>query len=406
MRCSMRVDGLIILNLFFALAFMGCSEQTAKDASQHNPAKQHIEAPEVIADSIVDLTTFAYYAPSNALDGRGFPVIVFFDPQGEGAVPVRAYRSLADSLNLVLVGSNVSKNGVEMSEISDHYDELIVSLRRMFPKNAKRSVLVGFSGGAKVAMQIGLADPSVLGVIANGAMTETKGQRPDMPLALIAGKGDMNHGSMLMSSLQMIQDRPQTVFMQFDGGHEWATEETLVQPLCWILTKAGFGTDIDREELIKTLAMTTQNSKGLDEFIGLRALTTMYSDLPEAEPMKSRLQLMAASGELSDALNAFYESLDGEEARKQDYVQRMQKGDLNWWKSEIERLKNSSKGTSEEAFLSQRLLGFIGLFCYMSAEQLISQSDPAASGIVDIYLLAEPNNPEALRMRRQLDSGY
>ena len=401
----MRGDGLVLLVAFCAIAFIGCSERAKKAPSQNATADIQKESLEVIADSIVDLATFTYYAPSHALDGRGFPVIVFFDPQGEGAVPVRAYRSLADSLHVVLVGSNVSKNGVEMSVISDHYDELIGALRKMFPKNAKRSVLIGFSGGAKVAMKIGLSDPSVIGVMANGAMAESQGQRPDMPLALIAGKGDMNYGSMLMSSLQMIEDRPQTLFMQFDGGHEWAAPETMVQPLCWILNKSGFA-KMDRSDLIKTMAVSTQNSKGIDEFIGLRALTTMYSDLKEAVPMRSRLQLMAASGELSNALNAFYNSLDREEALKAEYVQRMQEGDLNWWRSEIERLKRSSKGISEEAFHSQRLLGFIGLFCYMSAEQLIRQNDPAASGIVDIYLLAEPDNPEALRMRKQLDIGH
>ncbi len=48
------------------------------------------------------------YIPSN---NKTNAVIYFFDPHGDGSLPVKKYKDLADKYQYVLIGSNNSKNG-------------------------------------------------------------------------------------------------------------------------------------------------------------------------------------------------------------------------------------------------------------------------------------------------------
>src|SRR5690349_7723917 len=50
--------------------------------------------------------SYALYIPPR---NEKFTVIYFFDPHGDGALPLKKYKSLADKYNFVLIGSNNSK---------------------------------------------------------------------------------------------------------------------------------------------------------------------------------------------------------------------------------------------------------------------------------------------------------
>ena len=380
---------------------MGCSEQLEPQTSDE-VADTSIENVIVLQDSIVNMGTFSYYSPTEWKSDSRLPVVLFFDPKGVGHEPIDKYKALAKELGLIIAASNVSKNGLDMTAIRSHYKELSSELRKLFPNNGGHFILVGFSGGAKVAIQLGMTDPSVLGIIANGAMSDLTQQRPNLPVALISGKGDLNYSNMLMSSFQMIPSRPSTVFMQFDGGHEWSNREELTHSLVWILSKAGFKFTNERAELAGRMIEKVSDSRDLDEFVNTQALSILYADLEGAESVRARLQEMAISGDLSAWLDAFYQELDEEEAAKQDYIKRLDNSDLEWWKAEISRLNLNTESDGETSFKSQRMLGFLGLYCYMKAKSEFKQNGAYPKDVVEVYLQLEPDNPEAQRMKESL----
>src|SRR5580698_1852602 len=55
-----------------------------------------------------DDTNFSYvlFLPSNYSMHRKFPVLFLFDPHANGIIPVKKYKSIADSLSLILIASN------------------------------------------------------------------------------------------------------------------------------------------------------------------------------------------------------------------------------------------------------------------------------------------------------------
>ncbi|MEZ5067122.1 MAG: hypothetical protein R2847_00835 [Bacteroidia bacterium] len=60
--------------------------------------------------------SFSIYTPKNFSESHSLPVIYFFDPHADGKLPLEKYRSLADEMNLFLVGCNSSQNGMSMEE--------------------------------------------------------------------------------------------------------------------------------------------------------------------------------------------------------------------------------------------------------------------------------------------------
>ncbi len=406
MQCSMKPTKFPVnfALLAFLMAFWSACNNGRKEGSDSENAKIETAVNELFHDSIVKLANYSYYVPRSLVDRNEYATVVFFDPQGDGNQPLSRYSAIADSLGIALIGSSVSKNGLSMQIISQHYKDLIESIRQNLPNRARSIILAGFSGGAKVATQIALSDPAVIGVVSTGAMLDPQERRPDMPIALVAGKGDLNHQSMLMSWLQLMQKNRQVLFQQFNGRHEWCPEQLMQTCLGWVLQKNGFTNEHQRLKAFRNDEFQLLGQSGLDEFICLQALQTCYGDQPEMKAYKLRLQDLANSGLLQKELSFFYERFDKEEMIKQQYVTQLQSVDLVWWKKEIDRLERLSDGISEEAFQAQRLLGFIGLFCYMSADRMLDQPGSDPTGIIDVYLLAEPDNPEAQRMKDQVST--
>ena len=402
------IDSTIISLFLFStfLVFIGCGKADQRESSVSDTKPSEVEESsvqiELRYDSIVNSGEFSYYLPSSLKETMGFTSVIFFDPQGDGRQPISKYVELADDLGLALIGSSVSKNGLAMEVISGHYQNLVQTVRSDFQGSAGKVILTGFSGGAKMATHFGLSDPSVIGVVATGAMLDPQGKRPNMPLALVAGKGDLNHQSMLMSSLQLMQQKNQVMFQQFGGTHEWCPAELMQSSIQWILQKQSLIDESKRLNSFQKAESNLDGLSGLDEFIALQALATSYGDLPGMDPHKSRLQEIANSGLLTMELNALYERSDREEVTKQQYAEHLQSVDLVWWEKEIARLKKQSAGKSEEAFQAQRLLGFIGLYCYMTANKMLQQPGSDPFGIIEVYLLAEPDNPEAQRMKAEI----
>src|ERR1700761_3443893 len=112
-----------ILLAVTALFFFSCgsgstSESTAATtASVPAPSYDNSLAKGKVTDSIIcknqSSQNYALYLPSYYSADRKFPCIYFFDAHARGALPLRSYKDLAEKYGLVLIGSNISKNGTQ-----------------------------------------------------------------------------------------------------------------------------------------------------------------------------------------------------------------------------------------------------------------------------------------------------
>lgn len=349
--------------------------------------------------------TYDLYLPSNYNNSASWAVLFAFDPQGDGSLPLEKYKSLAEEFDVVMVGSNYSKNGLEFNLIKQHYQDLKRDLESRVNTDKSRFYMLGFSGGAKVATQLGLGDNSVQGVIACGAAT--KFQKPEKTLlyTAIAGMGDFNYPSMFYSYQVMKKMGVPYVFQTFAGKHEWAPEENVAQALRWLNLLEMKNQNIPPDkDLINKWKRTDEaqigkiaQSDDLAFYTTYTNLVEMYDGLADVSSYKEAIKRMETSGRANEALKKFEKILQGEESQKAYYMKALNSQNMAWWTKEVNRLKqdqNQAKGEAKHSV--QRALGFLGLAVYMQASSAVDKNKNQEAGkLVSIYLLIEPENPEA-----------
>lgn len=179
--------------------------------------------------------SYALYLPSNYSPARPSPILYGFDPRARGRVPVERFQAAAERYGWAVVGSNASRNGIDITDIvrrlwQDTHSRLAIDERRVYT--------AGFSGGARVASGIALASPGVVaGVIAFGAGLPA-GARVgrEVPLVLFGAAGDDDFNLPEMRQLAADLDAaslPNRLEI-WDGGHEWAPPELCTLAVEWL----------------------------------------------------------------------------------------------------------------------------------------------------------------------------
>ena len=172
--------------------------------------------------------SYALYIPAKGNNDK-LPVVYFFDPHGDGALPLDKYKALSDSYDFILIGSNNSKNGNDWPTAENIWSTLFNDSQKRLKIDQDRIYLCGFSGGAKVATYLGLHQNEIKGVIANGAGLPDilNAGNFNFSFTAVAGEGDLNMTDLvaIANGLDQTQTRHRIIF--FDGIHEWAPETTM-----------------------------------------------------------------------------------------------------------------------------------------------------------------------------------
>src|ERR1700733_12270404 len=112
--------------------------------------------------------SYALYLPSNYSAGRTWPVILAFSPMARGRVPVERLQEAAEKYGYILAGSNNSRNG-DWQTSQEAIRSMPADIGAKVSVDLKRVYTAGFSGGARVAMQVALGSGKIAGVIACSA---------------------------------------------------------------------------------------------------------------------------------------------------------------------------------------------------------------------------------------------
>ncbi|MGH2648691.1 MAG: hypothetical protein ACRDE8_14035, partial [Ginsengibacter sp.] len=286
--------------------------------------------------------SYALYIPSKGSNDP-LPVVYFFDPQGNGSLPLSKYKELANSYNFILIGSNNSKNGNDFSTSENIWNILFDDTQKRLKINSNRVYVCGFSGGAKVATYIALNHNQIKGVIANGAgLPEiTNAGNFSFSFTAIAGEGDLNMTDLvaITNGLDQTQTRHRIIF--FDGIHEWAPEKTMD------IAFAGLQLDAMRQNLIQ------HNDTFINNYID-ESEKRINNYLNESNYLKAESECKLSMSMLNGVTNDVYwfnkkeialtsnpayqkqsqakqELLTEEQNIKAMYEQQFQHGDMNYW---------------------------------------------------------------------------
>lgn len=396
-------------------------DNTIKDTVATAPsARPDSFATGKVIDTVVcmgDATqSYALYIPAKN-NTATLPVVYCFDPHGNGSLPVRKYKALADAYGFILIGSNNSKNGNDWPLTQSICFTLLDDTKKRLPVNVDRLYVCGFSGGARVASSVAINDPEIKGVIANGAGLPdgTPAGNFSFSFTAVAGEGDMNMTELVAITSDLDKTRTRHRIIFFNGKHEWAPEKTMD------IAFAGWQLDAMYEKLIpKNDAFISnyiaKSKKTVDGFYktnqlvkAARECTLSASVLDgltdDVNWFKQKGTSIAGNAAYQQQLQAQQKLLATEQHMKEQYMQQFQQGDMNYWAKTISDLQTKAKATTAEGAMYQRLLAYLSLAFYSFSNRLInSNQNNEAQYVVQLYKMADPVNSEAWYFSAILDA--
>lgn len=414
----MKINQLIMQLLVFYTGACVNKTPTKADDKTVQIAAAPIPAGQII-DSVICRSdsgqSYALYIPLTR-GKQPLPVVYFFDSHGDGALPLRKYKSLADAYGFILAGSNNSKNGTDWPTTENIWTRLSGDVRDRLNIDTGRMYTCGFSGGAKVAGYVAIMYPGIKGVIANGAGLPDGTSAGDFNFSFtaIAGEGDMNMTDLVAFSADLDKTRTRHRIIFFDGKHEWAPSGTMDEAF------AGLQFDAMQQGLIpKDDAFINRyiaaSKKVLDGYSRENqlikageacAVSISFLDgvSSEAAWFRQKAASLAGNPLYQKQLRARENLLAAEESTKEVYMQHFQQDDMPYWVTTIGDLDKKAAAKTAESAMDQRLLAYLSLAFYSFSNRLINgNQNDGARHFVELYKMADPTNSEAWYFSAVLD---
>ncbi|MCX6311331.1 MAG: hypothetical protein NT084_06800 [Bacteroidetes bacterium] len=400
--------------LSLALTF-SCSSGTSDKTNQDSATTQLVTVLDLKAGTFIQLScandasnSYEVYLPIGFNKTDKYKVVIFFDAHGNGHLPLEKYKSLADNYNYIFVGSNSSKNGLDMNTALQIGNGLIIDVENRLPYIHGEVVLCGFSGGARTAAALGQNQSDLKGIICNSAAPQTA--LPGKVFVGLAGLGDMNYLEMRKHEDVLSGSIFPHELIVFDGKHEWAPVSVMEDAL--LITGAFVPTTNHATD--DTLMASILCKKILHDVDSIKKISCLLTNnlLETGLHCAKGGKFESAMQKKHDAVSkdacvksdeAAWKSAEAQESQlQQELGSAIMQQDTTWWKANESKYFETTK-TGAEKFMRQRLRGYASLMCYSYANQAFKTHNlHAAEKLVSIYSIVDPTNSEWAYMRAQL----
>ncbi len=407
------IAGCILLSFFYSCSRAG--------TENHDPLPDRGTVHRHIVVHADSNRSYALYIPKRQpfpAAGKGeparFPVIIAFDPHGDGSLPLVRYKELAERYGILLAGSNDSRNGLPGDQATAIVDGLTREIRTQYPVDTSRIWFLGFSGGARVASGSAMYLTPVRGVIGCGSGFGNTRQplRYRFDYIGLAGLADFN-----MHEVQKLEE-PLTragfrhFISVFPGGHEWppagvmenAFRMTLLNDMKdGRLAKNDSLPDAVLSSLKVRIDSLARSGDPMAAAEYCRWAIALTEGLAPTGPFRESLSGLSASSLFRERQTYREEVLLREEKEKEMLIRDIREKSVEWWKERTGREFGLRKNVRiaagwkrvEDTLMSHRLLSFLSLYCYMNAQSALARREnEAAIKIVTVYGLCDPSNPE------------
>ncbi|MBA3649210.1 MAG: hypothetical protein H0W62_11785 [Chitinophagales bacterium] len=395
---------LVVLQVLFYVIFISCSSHhlypdplPSSDTIAAKP-KEHFPADTFITSLSCQNNPnefYAIYLPPNYNDTIKLPVIIFFDPHGGGEFVVSKYKTLGKSFNVVLMGSNSSRNGINPEQTDAIALHMVAEVIHRFAVDPQQIIFAGFSGGAKVAMDNAAHNPSVSALIYGGAFSDQPPQR--IPLLGFAGTGDMNYSDLI--SFDQSLKGSNHFLKEWNGNHEWPDSPVFKDAFYWIKFNAmrSHATTINKSLADQFISEHAETINGENDLLkiasGYKEMIYFLSGVEDISIYAKQFSTVLQDPDYVKIISEKKQLLLQEQSIKQQYMNDFNDKDLMWWKKELEHMNAISDVKQKPVY--QRLLGFISLAANSFSMRAIRNNDAeTAERMLGIYQLADPKNPE------------
>lgn len=393
------------LLFLLSLALVSCGDTTT-DLTQTDsvPVQQEIAIKKGVITAIsckLDVTnSYEVYLPWALVDTEYYPVVVFFDPHGDGRLPVEKYQAIAEEWGFILVGSDYTKNGMDANLAMSGANNLINDVVARFNVDPARIYVSGFSGGARIAGGVAAQRMDITGAICCSAA-------PPQSIAPrgyvgIAGLGDMNYLEMqkFQSTVDSLPSLSELIV--FDGKHEWPPVAMMETAMLMVsLYQPGNAQSGDMNLMSDSLTAnvlrqcdTLSKYSCMLEFNLLASIERCEKNFSGSGAITARKKkLEGASCVKNDAQK--WKEVESKESDLQKVLQEaILSRDTAWWReNEDEYFETEKQGA--EKFMRQRLRGYTSLLCYTYSNQAFSMNNVhAAEKLVKVYSIVDPTNSE------------
>jgi dienelactone hydrolase len=204
-RRTVAVLGVLIAGAVVAAVF---------SRGQDLPTGQLIYNLPVAADETLG---YALYLPKDYSAERSWPLLMGFHYEGKGPAVIDTYRDAAEQYGYIVAASNNSRNGV-WQESAKVAQAMANDLSERFQVDPARIYVTGLSGGARLAMNIGMTNKAIAGVIASSAGFPDTKPKASLRFPLFATVGDIDFNFIEMRTLDRTLKTPHRLVV-FPGGH-------------------------------------------------------------------------------------------------------------------------------------------------------------------------------------------
>jgi predicted esterase len=260
--------------------------------------------------------SYALYLPSQYTPDRQWNLLIAFHPGARGRAMVEKYQAAAERYGYIIAASNNSRNG-PWSVSAAAVKAMTVDLSQRFSINPQRVYATGMSGGARVAMELALANTSVAGVIASSAGFPDSQARGSVKFAVFAtaGTDDFNYLEMRLLDRKLKSPHRLTIFT---GGHTLPPDSVAMDAIEWMelqAMKAGIRQRSD--ELIDRLlqqrrAALAAASSPVEAVHLLDDFVADFTGLRDTAAESQRLKELSQQSDVKKALSRERAADDGE----------------------------------------------------------------------------------------------
>jgi hypothetical protein len=342
-------------------------------------------AVKVLADASY---SYALYLPSKYSTQKRWPLLLAFDPGGEGVYPVELFHEAAEKYGFIVIGSNNSRN---FEDPSTAIRLMWGDISKRYAIDPRRMYTTGFSGGSRVAGGVAIGCKTcIAGVISCGAGLPLGVPIPPPETAdwfLTAGTLDFNYSEIIHLADAMDSHHFATHIAFFPGPHSWMPPAVAEEALAWMQLRAMVkGTaPLDKEfvesEFNRQVAAAkalqasypTQSTGAIAAFRAYRQIINDFRTLHDIKDVQAAHDSLAASDDLKRSRKSEQALLDLQD-RTAERINVITNGLINRQKPEgilyqeleslmkdIRRDRDSAQDTVRRDALSR---GMSGAFAY------------------------------------------
>lgn len=397
-----------VVTVLFLLFFVFCARTLASQTEEIKPGRV-IEKIVLKSDP---QQSYALYLPTGYTAKKKWPILYAFDAAARGALPVNLYKDAAEKFGFILVGSNNSRNGIQVAEF---VQALWNDTHQRFAIDPERTYTTGFSGGARVATAVAISYSGVAGVIASsGGFPAAASPTANLPFVYFATAGteDFNFPEMQQLHRKLEEVGMTNHLAVFEGTHQWPPVVVANYAIAWMemqAMKKGLRPKdealierlfSERREQARSAEATGQNFAAYLEY---ETLASDFAGLRDVKEVKANADRLAATKEIKAAIK----NLKSEEDRQRDWESKLQKplaqlsnsvaapealSELQSLASELARKAEDGNDVSEKR-VARRVLAAAFSAVYENADRLFLQKKyGAALQQLEIGALLKPKN--------------